>query len=373
MKGVLVLGAGRVGRVIASDLAEDPGLEVTVADRSRTALDAVSGSETVAADLETQGVVADLCAGADVVVGAVPGRIGMVMLKEVIEAGKPVADISFSPENPLALNEVAEQAGVPVVVDCGVAPGISNLLAGRAVEELDCTDSISIMVGGLPVRRIWPYEYRSVFSPTDVIEEYTRPCRMRVGGRDVIVPALSGVEPVDLPGVGTLEAFNTDGLRTLLETLDVPDLREMTLRYPGHADRMRMLRETGFFDDDEVELDGVRIRPRVFTEKLLFRAWEPEPGEQEFTVLRVEATGESGGRRRRIVWDLLDRTDPLSGASSMARTTGFPCAIVTRMLADGRWNLPGVVPPERLGADAGITATILEELAARGVEIRRTE
>ena len=362
-----------MGRTIASDLAKDPGLEVTVADRSKSALGVVADAETVTADLETPGVVADLCAAADVVVGAVPGRIGLTTLKEVIEAGKPVADISFSPENPLALNEAAEQAGVPVVVDCGVAPGISNLLAGRAVAELDRTDSISIMVGGLPIRRVWPYEYRSVFSPTDVIEEYTRPCRMRVGGREVTVPALSGVELVDLPEVGTLEAFNTDGLRTLLDTLDVPDLREMTLRYPGHADRMRMLRETGFFDNDAVEMDGVRIRPRALTEHLLFRVWEPEPGEQEFTVLRVEAAGESDGRRRRIVWDLLDRTDPLSGASSMARTTGFPCAIVTRMLADGRWNRPGVVPPERLGADAGITATIMKELAVRGVEVRRTD
>ncbi len=372
MKQVLVLGAGRVGRVIAADLAEDPGLGVMVADRSRTALDAVNDSETVVADLGTPGVVADLCAGADVVVGAVPGRIGLAVLKEVIGAGRPVADISFSPENPLALNKAAEEAGVPVIVDCGVAPGISNLLAGRVVAELDRTDSISIMVGGLPVRRVWPFEYRSVFSPTDVIEEYTRPCRMRVGGRDVTLPALTGVELVDLPGVGTLEAFNTDGLRTLLDTLDVPDLREMTLRFPGHADRMRMLRETGFFSDDEVEVQGVRIRPRALTEKLMFKAWEPEPDEQEFTVLRVEAAGESNGRPQRIVWDLLDRTDPVSGASSMSRTTGFPCAIVTRMLADGRWACPGVVPPERLGADPEITREILDGLAARGVLVRRT-
>ena len=372
MKKVLVLGAGRVGRVIAADLADDPDLTVVVADRSRSALDSVAGMETVVADLGREGVVADLCAAADVVVGAVPGRIGFAMLQEVIAASRPLVDISFSPENPLTLHGAAEKAGVPVVVDCGVAPGISNLLAGRAVAELDRTDSISIMVGGLPVRRVWPFEYRSVFSPTDVIEEYTRPCRMRIGGRDVTVPALTGVEPVDLPGVGTLEAFNTDGLRTLLETLPVPDLREMTLRYPGHADRMRMLRETGFFGEDAVEVQGVAIRPRALTEALMFKAWEPEPGEQEFTVLRVEAEGELDGRPRRILWDLLDRTDPVTGTSSMSRTTGFPCAIVTRMLADGRWAVPGVVPPERLGSDAGMTAEILAGLAARGVEVRRT-
>ena len=133
-----------------------------------------------------------------------------------------------------------------------------------------------------------------------------------------------------------------------------------------------MLRETGFFSDDEVEVQGVRIRPRALTEELMFKAWEPEPGEQEFTVLRVEAQGESNGHPQRIVWDLLDRTDPLSGVSSMSRTTGFPCAIVTRMLAEGRWANPGVAPPERLGADSEITQEILDRLAARGVEVRRT-
>lgn len=375
-----MLGAGRVGGLIAQDLAVDPGLEVSLADRSATALATIASTgtagaiTTVEADLAAPGAVATLAAQADVVVGAVPGRFGLAMLKEVIQSRTPVVDISFSPESPLVLHDQAKAAGVPVVVDCGVAPGLSNLLAGRAVAELDRTDSISIMVGGLPVRRFQPFEYRSVFSPTDVVEEYTRPCRMRIGGREVTVDALTGIEQIDFPGIGTLEAFNTDGLRTLLDAPEmsaVPDMKEKTLRYPGHAEKMRMLRETGFFNDTPVQVEGVQISPRALTEALLFKAWEPAAGEEEFTVLRVEAEGQLAGQPRRIAWDLLDTTDHESGATSMARTTGFPCAIVARMLAAGEWSQAGVAPPEKLGADAGITAGILEQLSRRGVQVRR--
>jgi len=382
MSRVVVLGAGRVGGLIAQDLAADPGMKVTLADRSASALEETASAvtpgaiTTVEADLASPGAVAALAAVADVVVGAVPGRFGLAMLREVIEARKPVVDISFSPESPMVLHDAAVAGNVPVVVDCGVAPGISNLLAGRAVAELDRTDSISIMVGGLPFHRFQPYEYRSVFSPTDVVEEYTRPCRMRIGGREVTVEALTGIESVDFPGIGTLEAFNTDGLRTLLEADEmkaVPDMKEKTLRYPGHAEKMWMLRETGFFDDTPLVIEGVKIRPRALTENLLFKAWEPSPDEKEFTVLRVEAEGELQGRSRRITWNLLDTTDRETGVSSMARTTGFPCAIVARMLATGEWSRAGVAPPEKLGVDAAVTAKILDELSRRNVQVHRQD
>ncbi len=382
MTKILVLGAGRVGGLIARDLASDAGLQVSVADRSAGALKAAgcgrSGAslQGIEADLARQEVVEGLASEADLLVGAVPGRLGLRILEAGIRSRKPMVDISFSPESPLSLHEPAANAGLPVVVDCGVAPGLSNLLAGRAVAELDRTDSISILVGGLPACRRWPFEYRSVFSPTDVIEEYTRPCRMRRGGKEVTVEALSGLEPVDFPGIGTLEAFNTDGLRTLLdapEMTSIPEMRERTLRYPGHAEKMRMLRETGFFDEAPLEIDGVAVRPRALTEKLLFRAWERSPGEQEFTLLRVEAKGESDGRSRRITWDLRDDGDQETGDSSMARTTGFPCAVVARLVAAGEWSRPGVSPPEILGADERIAGRILEELENRGVQVRRKD
>jgi saccharopine dehydrogenase-like NADP-dependent oxidoreductase len=372
---VVVLGTGRVGALIARDLAEDAELTVTAVDRSEQSLETLrldGRIEAQLADLSDAGRLAPILGAADLVIGAVPGAMGHAILCAAIEARRPVVDIAFAPEDPLVLDAAARRAGVPVVVDCGVAPGISNWLVGRGVAEMDQAELVEIMVGGLPLRRVWPYEYRAVFSPTDVIEEYTRPCRMRENGREVTVPALSGVELVELPHVGTVEAFNTDGLRTLLQTIPAPTLREKTLRYPGHAEKMRMLREGGFFGELPVDLDGTPVVPRQLTEKLLFEDWALPPGDEEVTVLRVKVRGRRGTERVAVTWDLFDRTDPRTGETSMARTTGFPCAIVGRMILGGRWTEPGVHPPELLGRDERLTAELLSELRRRGVQLEST-
>lgn len=370
---VAVLGAGRVGGLIARDLAAEPGLRVTAIDRDPAALARLAAPvETLAVDVGDDAALATALAPFDLVVGAVPGRHGDRMLAAAIAARKPTVDISFSPEDPRRHDAAAREAGVTVVVDCGVAPGLSNWLVGRSAAELDEVDRVEILVGGLPEARHWPYEYRSVFSPTDVIEEYTRPCRKIENGAEVVVPALGGRELVEFDGIGTLEAFDTDGLRTLLDTIPARSLVEKTLRYPGHAERMAMLRETGFFDDAPLALPGgTRVRPRELTEALLFRAWTPRAAEREFTALRVAVEGRRAGAAAAIRWEMIDRTDEVTGATSMARTTGFPCAIVARMLLDGRFSDPGVHPPERLGADAGLTRDLLDALAARGVRVRR--
>ena len=376
MTRVAVLGAGLVGRVLARDLASDPELEVLAVDSSEAALREIGGFpgiETRATDLSNPDEMGRAATEADVVVGALPGRLGASLQRAVIEAGRPLVDISFTPEDPLALDGLARRHKVPVVVDCGVAPGLSNLFAGCSSAEMERVETVLIYVGGLPLRRVWPYEYRIVFSPTDVIEEYLRPSRFRENGEEVVRPALSDVELLDFPRAGTLEAFNTDGLRTLLGTIPAPTLKEKTLRYPGHAERMRMLRETGFFDSEPVEVGKTRIAPRELTERLLFRAWQPVEGEEEFTLLRVIVEGLRGKRRVRTTWDLFDRTDPASGTSSMARTTAFPCAIVARLLARGRWTRAGVHAPEILGRDREVVDLILEELAARGIQISRQE
>jgi saccharopine dehydrogenase-like NADP-dependent oxidoreductase len=195
---------------------------------------------------------------------------------------------------------------------------------------------------------------------------------MRENGEEVVVPALSGVELVDLPHVGSVEAFYTDGLRTLLQTIPARTLREKTLRYPGHAEKMRMLREGGFFSDEPLQVGDISIAPRRVTEKLMFKDWALPEGDEEITVLRVVVVGRKGTKTQRITWDLYDRTDQATGDTSMARTTGFPCAIVARMLADGRWTEPGVHPPETLGRDAALTDDLLAELRRRGVQLEST-
>jgi len=146
-------------------------------------------------------------------------------------------------------------------------------------------------------------------------------------------------------------------------------MREKTLRYPGHIELMRVLRETGFFDQSEIEVQGVKVRPRDVTAKLLFPRWTYDSGEEEFTVLRVEVEGSKGGKPIRLTYDLYDEYDRASGASSMARTTGFPCVIVARMLALGRFAERGVFAPETLAQRNGLFEFIVSELDRRGVKV----
>ena len=381
MKKVLVLGAGMVGSVIAADLCCDSGFEVTVVDRSDAALEraqqraqrlrggARSGAavRTIVDDASDSAVVRRLAADHDFVIGALPSRFGFETLRAVIDAGRSAVDISFMPEDFLALDRAAKKRGVTIVPDCGVAPGMSNMLAGWGVNQLTRATRVRIMVGGLPRERHWPFEYKAAFSPFDVIEEYTRPSRVVRSGREVVLEALSEPELVTFSGAGTLEAFLTDGLRSLVHTLSVPDMEEKTLRYPGHIELMRVMRSLGLFSEDAIEVEGTRVRPRALTAALLFPKWTYEPDEHDLTVMRVEVEGELKGRRTRLVWDLHDRFDPATGFTSMSRTTGFPATAMARLIMSGKYRERGVIAPERAALARGVLTSILKDLADRGV------
>ncbi|MCP3905362.1 MAG: saccharopine dehydrogenase [Planctomycetes bacterium] len=373
MKKAVVLGAGMVGAVIARDLIDHGGFDVTIADLRDAALGAArrrcgDGLHTVVADLADPEVVTRTVASADIVLGALASRHGYAVLRAVIEAGKDYCDISFMPEDASDLDDLARQSGVTAVVDCGVAPGMTNMLAARGAAALERAESIDLYVGGLPAERRWPFEYKAGFAPHDVIEEYTRPARLVEGGRVVVREALSEPELVEFDGVGTLEAFNTDGLRSLVRTLDVPFMREKTLRYPGHIELMRVFRATGLFSEEPVDVGGGQmVRPRDLLAAVLFPRWTFAEGEGDLTVFRATVRGVDGGRPVELGWDMLDRYDPATATTSMARTTAFPCAIVARMIADGTFREPGVHAPERLGASETLTNRVLEELERRGV------
>jgi lysine 6-dehydrogenase len=367
---IVVLGAGLVGGAIARDLARDGEFEVEVADASEAALARLGGTAgivTVRADLAAPGAVAHVVESADLVVGAVPGHMGFSTLRAVLACAKPAVDISFFPEDPFGLDTLAKERGICAVVDCGVAPGASNLILGRMEAEFEALDRFVCLVGGLPVVRTWPWEYRASFSPADVLEEYTRPARFLAGGSVVTVPALSEVELVDFPGVGTLEAFNTDGLRTLLSTTRVPFMQEKTLRYPGHAEKVRLLRDSGFFSAEPVEVGGLPVRPIDLTSRLLFPLWKTADGEEDLTVMRVVVDGQRGGRSVRRTFELLDRYDRGTATASMARTTGYTCTSTVRLLARGMYTRPGISPPELIGREPGCYRFIVDELARRGV------
>ncbi len=366
---LVVLGAGRVGSAIALDLAADLSFDVTVvdhdADRARL-FPTESQVQFVQADLSKTRRVLEIVFAFDLVIGAVPGWMGYQTLQAVIEAGKNTVDISFFEQDPFGLDELARARGVTAVVDCGVAPGLSNLVLGMLEREFDRIDSFCCLVGGLPEHPTPPWNYKAPYSPSDVLEIYTRPARLVRGGEIVTLPALTDLEQIDFPGIGPLDAFNTDGLRTLLRNTSIHDLTEKTLRYPGHRDQIALFASAGFFDEKR-EVNGSVIRPRDVSAKLLTEQWFQGDEDYDMTVMRLVAEGERNGNSVRVTYDLCDRYDREQGISSMARTTGYPCASVARLIARGDYACPGIVPPELIGADADCCATVLRELKQRGV------
>ncbi|MEZ4999962.1 MAG: saccharopine dehydrogenase C-terminal domain-containing protein [Bacteroidales bacterium] len=256
-----------------------------------------------------------------------------------------------------------------MVTDCGVAPGMGNIILGHHHETMS-VDRFECLVGGLPVKREWPWQYRAVFSPIDVIEEYTRPARYVINGEIVTRDALSEPEMVSFDEVGTLESWNSDGLRSLLKTVRIPNMIEKTLRYPGTIDYLRMLREAGFFSYEEVSVNGTMIRPIDLTSALMFPQWKLGPGEEEFTVMRITVEGIKQGAREKYVYNLFDRFDRESGITSMARTTGYTCTAVANLMLEGMFTQPGINPPEFIGKTAGHLNFILEYLKERNIIYR---
>lgn len=367
MKKVIVLGAGLVGKAIALDLA--PAFDVTSVDINEESLQALQaqGVKTHQADLSDQALLAELIKPFDLVVGAVPGFMGYQTVKTVIEAGKNMVDISFFPEDPFLLDELAKKNNVTVVTDCGVAPGMGNIILGYHNRRMEI-NHYECLVGGLPVVREWPYEYKAVFSPIDVIEEYVRPARYVQNGTVVVKEALSDPELIHFDGVGTLESWNSDGLRSLIKTMpNIPNMIEKTLRYPGCIEYLRVLRETGFFSYEEVDVKGVKIRPIDLTAKLLFPKWKLKPGEEEFTVMRIRISGKENEKEKTYQYNLLDRTEKSTGTLSMARTTGYTCTAAVHLVASGNFNQKGICPPEFLGEEEAHFQFVLKYLKGRNV------
>lgn len=363
---IAVLGAGMVGRAIALDLAKD--YEVTSFDLSAINLEELKSRnaaiQTAAADLSQFDEYKNWLSPFDLVVTAVPGFMGYKTLEAVINTGKNVVDISFFPEDALELDKLAKEKNVTIVTDCGVAPGVSNFIIGRHNEEMKIS-SFECYVGGLPKERKPPFQYKAPFSPVDVIQEYIRPARLVEEGNIVTRPALSEREIMVFEGVGELEAFNTDGLRSLIYTMGhIPDMKEKTLRYPGHIDLIIALQQAGFFDTKLIRINDADISPLEFTSKLLVDQWKLEPEEEEFTVMKVIVKGKD----KTVEYNLLDRYDAATKTSSMARTTGYTCTAAVNLITKGFFKEKGVFPPELVGKDKNCFEFVMKYLEERKVK-----
>jgi lysine 6-dehydrogenase len=371
MAKVIILGAGMVGRAMAVDLSEKH--HVTSVDIDRNAFGMLSGRSNIQTDIidiRDHDALSKAIKDKDMVISAVPGFLGLQTMIQVIKQKKNLVDISFLPEDVLYLDSLAKENGVTVVMDCGVAPGLPNYIAGYHNEKMRI-ERFEYMVGGLPKIRTLPFEYKAPFSPCDVIEEYTRPARYVENGSMVVKPAMSDAELVHFDGIGTLEAFNTDGLRSLIHTMKhIPSMKEKTLRYPGHIKLIRELRDAGFFNKEPIIVEGEKIIPFDYTSQILFDAWKSGPEEPEFTVMRIILSGNEGDINKEINYELYDEFDRNTLLSSMARTTGFTATGTLQMILDGKFTGKGVFPPELVGKNAECFDFIMNYLEDRNVHFK---
>jgi saccharopine dehydrogenase-like NADP-dependent oxidoreductase len=369
---ILILGSGLVGTPMALDLAREKEYKVAVADIDGEKLEQIADDriQRIQADLSVAEELNALISDYDLVLNAVPGFLGFQTLKQCILAGKDVVDIAFYPEDVLSLSELAEEKGVRVIADMGVAPGMSNLLVGYAAAQMDRVENVEIYVGGLPKIRKKPWEYRAVFSPTDVIEEYTRPARIVVNGEIATRPALSETELLDFDIPGTLEAFNSDGLRSLMFTIKARNMIEKTLRYPGYAEKIKLLSDNGFFSDEAIDISGTSVSPLEMTSKLLFKEWQLGEDEVDITVMRIVVEGSLDDKGKRYTYDLYDEKDIDTGIHSMARTTGYAATMAVRLMVEGFYRTPGITVPEMLGKNEQHVMYMLQGLKDRNVVYR---
>lgn len=371
MSKIIVLGAGMVGSAMAIDLAKRHRVSLT--DIDPEALNKAGRKcgdlNTKLLDVTNKQALQEEIRSHDLVINGVPGFLGFETLKSIIEAGKNVIDIAFFPENALELDELAKKHQVTAIVDCGVAPGMDNVILGYYNEIMKLTD-FECLVGGLPKTKKWPFCYKAPFSPIDVIEEYTRPARYVENGKEIVREPLTDCEYVEFEGVGTLEAFNSDGLRSIIYTMPhIPNMKEKTLRYPGHVEYVKVLKESGFFDSEEMDIQGQKITPLDFTSKILFNEWKLGDEEEELTVMRVRLKGENAkGKNEEVTYSLHDEYCSETQTSSMARTTGYTATAAANLFLDGLFTEKGVFPPELVGKNKECFDYFLKYLKERNID-----
>jgi len=375
MNNIIVLGAGMVGSAIAIDLSKKHN--VTLTDIYQNALEKAkqkcNNLVIQQLDVTNNEHLQKSIKQHDLVVCAVPGFLGFKTLKAIIEAEMNVIDISFFPENALELDALAKEKNVTAIVDCGVAPGMDNIILGHYNEKLKLTD-FECLVGGLPKIKKWPFTYKAPFSPIDVIEEYTRPARYVEHGKEVVREPLTDCEYVEFDKVGTLESFNSDGLRSIIYTMPhIPNMKEKTLRYPGHVEYVRVLKESGFFSNNNIEVGENSISPLEFTSKILFNEWKLGETEEELTVMRVTLKGENtNGQIEEVIYNLYDEYCNETQTSSMARTTGYTATAAANLFLEGLFTEKGIYPPELVGKHEQCFNYIIKHLDERNIHYLKT-
>jgi len=368
---ILVAGCGHVGLVLVKELTKIlPTAEITVVDSN---LERVREEfrenelSLIQFNISEYDRLISILKSFDLVVGLAPGKLGYQTTKACIEARTDMVDLSYMPEDPLTLSEEASKAGVTIIPDCGLAPGLSNILIGRAKSLLEEVEEAIILVGGIPEKPVPPLGYKVTWCVEDLIEEYTRNVKIVRDGRLTAEKALNGLELVEFPDIGGLEAFYTDGVRTLHHTVKtVKNMWEKTLRYPGHAEKIKLLRDLGFLD--EQKLEGKDVSPRELTIKLLEEKLSL-PEVKDLVLMKIKVSGKEKNKLLTYSYTLLDRYDDKEKITAMARTTAYTASAVIQLLVKGRIKEKGIIPPEKLGMDEKLFNEIMAYLRKKRVSV----
>jgi lysine 6-dehydrogenase len=367
-----------MGAAIAKDLVKSKNVDhVTVYEVNRRRLQALSKQERsskLAArvhDVRRINETTKLLKKFDVGIGALPHGLSEYAIRSAISARVNFVDLIFGWRFGQAeIDSACKRRGVTIIPACGLAPGLTNVLAMAAAEKMQRVDEVHIKVGGIPEKPRPPLNYRIVFLFQAVLEEYLRKARIIKDGRAVDVPALSGLETIRFrPPVGRCECFYTDGLSTLIQTIrKVHEMDEKTIRWPGHAEQIKTLIECGLLQTEPVKYHNQLVTPREFVSNTLSERLALGK-ERDLTLLRVDVSGKRGGKLTRHRYQMVDHYDGRHGITSMARTTAFPCSIAAQILASGRIEQKGLVPPE-VAFREGLREELLGYLEARGMSIQ---
>jgi lysine 6-dehydrogenase len=377
---ILVIGCGNIGSVAARDLAENlPSAQIVVADASKTRAEETAkeiGRDNVSftlIDATNRNELTNTIGKFDLAVGALPGFLGFRVCKASVSAKVNIVDVSFMPEDIIKLHKDALKAKVCVIPDCGMSPGLGSMLVGRASSQLDTVESVHMFNGGLPEKPIPPLEYAITWSAKDLIELYTRKANIMRNGKLVQVSATSGVEELTFPGVGKLEGFYSDGLRSLLKTVKVTgDMWEKSLRYPGHAAKINLLEALGFFENKPVQIEGAEVSPRALTEKLLEMKLK-KPNTPDIVAMLIDIIGLRNTKRIHFQYRMLEHFDKRRKVTAMARTTAYTTSVVAQLVAKRAITEKGVIPTEKLGMDKRIYTRFMRMMKQKGVTIEETK
>jgi lysine 6-dehydrogenase len=374
---IAIIGSGMMGRGAAFDLARQDSvdelylvdIDLKVAERLARATGSKAIPEKI--DARNQEQLTTLFSKVDAVISAVSYTVNVLHTEVAIETGTHMCDLGGGwqiVQKQIEMNDKAKDAGVTVIPDCGLAPGLTNVLASHGIDYLDRTDAVRIRVGGLQQNPRPPLNYSLIFSVEGLINEYIEPCVALRDGKIAIEESLVGFEEIQFPEpFGKLEAFNTSGgTSTLPYTYEgkVGELDYKTIRYPGHGHIIWCMMQLGLMDSNLMEIDGAKIKPRRVLEYLLEK--NLPPGDKDVTLIRITVEGQKKTEARTIEYEVIDYFDESNGLTSMMRTTSFPAAVAAMMMVDGRIKKRGVLTPERCIP----SESFIEELRSRGIDIK---